>query len=322
MSMKMQAAEPVVTVIIPIFNIEDYIERCIDSVIAQTYSSLEIILVNDGSTDRSPQICDGYAKSDSRIRVIHKENGGLSETRNAGLDNAKGDFIFFLDGDDWIMPDAVRTLVERCINDDSELAICGFIDTDGDHDIRENEINEKDEVWHKEDFWLNMYRNFSRGYTVAWNKLYRIEIFQGLRYPVGKIHEDEFLLYDVIDRCSRISAIHGCYCCYFSRPDSIMSASYSEENLDGIEAYLERTERFMGNDRYIYAERTLILALRQFGKAYKFLGKRNLDSNFRFRGLKERCVHLYGLLPESMAKTKAKMLILRICPALLSLQAG
>ena len=163
------------TVIIPVYCVEATLDRCVESVLRQDVPDMEVILVDDGSPDRCPQMCDDWKARDARICVIHKENGGLSDARNAALDIAKGDYITFVDADDWISPDTYKPLLERMGDSDLlEYSIAGRLSL---HDTTYH---------HASDYWLQ-----SRAYThaYAWNKLYRRSLFSHIRFPKGRVFE-------------------------------------------------------------------------------------------------------------------------------------
>lgn len=182
-----------VSIIVPIYGVEDYLTKCVESLLAQTHTNLEIILINDGSPDSSGNIADTYAAQDSRVLVIHKENGGLSSARNAGLDRSTGEYICFVDADDWVESDYVESLLNAAVRVGADIAVCGFM----------NDFPAKSEA-----------RGFVRGtwtlgsrdalealygpdyliLTVAWNKLYRRDLFRTHRFYEGMIHEDEEII--------------------------------------------------------------------------------------------------------------------------------
>ena len=232
--------DPLISVIVPIYNVEQYLDKCINSILNQTYHNLEIILVDDGSPDNCGAICDHYSVMDQRVKVIHKQNGGLSDARNAGLDVANGDFIAFVDSDDTIMPEMMEKLYERIVVDRSDMALCGC-----------KRVNKKGEILLE--FFLpdNVLTGFGaleasyeyNGFlfSLTWNKLYKKHLFQHIRFPVGKYHEDEYTTYLIIDQCSRVSIIKQAFYVYlYQRDDSIMQEIYSVRRLDGIEASYER----------------------------------------------------------------------------------
>ena len=190
---------PIISVIIPVYNVERYLHQCVDSVLTQTYSNLEIILVDDGSPDNCPAICDEYAQKDKRIKVIHKENGGLSSARNTGLDAATGDFIYFLDSDDYIGDTTISSLYEH-IHDNKQITIAigyftalkdGFFST-----YNEDWLFDSPRIIESNDFANRMLKERSNHAATA--KLYRKEIFKDLRFQIGKKNEDTLLAMDLI----------------------------------------------------------------------------------------------------------------------------
>lgn len=222
-----------ISVIIPIYKVEEYLDECITSVIAQTYTNLEIILVDDGSPDNCPQMCDNWAKKDARIKVIHKRNGGLSDARNAGLDIATGEYISFVDSDDYIKPDMLEKLYASICKVDADIAACGILNCEGD---RQNTWGCRDFVGSSEQIYGLLYDDAAYPVT-AWNKLYRRCCWEKFRFPVGKICEDAFTTYQLIHRANRIVMIPEALYCYRIRPESIMTSSFSLKRMDEEEAW-------------------------------------------------------------------------------------
>ena len=200
-----------VSVIIPIYNISEYIEECVESLWQQTYNELEIILVNDGSTDSSGQICEELEKQDERIIVIHKNNGGISEARNVGIDSASGDYIFFLDGDDYLEAKTIETLV--CILEENEVDISAILR------VEHNNITGELIIGDKEKMLLHLL-NISA--VEMWGKLYKKELFQSVRLPMGKRHEDLYVLPTIVFNANKIAVYHKGFYHYRQRDNSIM----------------------------------------------------------------------------------------------------
>ena len=243
----------VVSVIVPIYNIERYINRCIDSILDQTYTLLEIILVDDGSTDNCSQICDDYAKKDQRIIVIHKKNSGLSDARNSGIEVAHGDYLMFVDGDDWIRKDMISLLIRSVQKNNVKLGMCGYYKVNESDSLLQEEILEP-AVWSEIQFWEYYYGGFYRKTKIesktvscvtAWGKLYKRELFNYVRYTSGKHHEDEIILHEIISQCDRISVIGEPLYYYCSRDGSIMSRLTLDDCLDKEEGKLHRTRYFI-----------------------------------------------------------------------------
>ena len=223
-----------ISVIIPIYNVEAYLDECIASVIAQTYSNLEIILVDDGSPDNCPQMCDEWAAKDSRIRVIHKENGGLSDARNAGIDRSTGDYIAFVDSDDWIEPEMYEIMLAALKNENADICACNILSC----------FLERRNAWGCEEYTVGgsaeilslLYRDTA--YPVsALNKLYHRKLWNDLRFPKGKICEDAFTTYLLVDKASKIVQIPDALYCYRIRENSIMTTAFSHKRMDEEEAW-------------------------------------------------------------------------------------
>lgn len=252
-----------ISVIVPVYNIEPYVERCIRSILNQTYDNLEIIAVNDGSTDNSGKLCHRIAETDPRIRVINQKNLGLSEARNAGLRIAKGSYIAFVDGDDYIDEQMYEKLYEKLMQDRSDLALCNirYVNENGQV-IDENKFDLKDEILCENDFWEGYYGKLQIPYVVSWNKLYKRETFKGIFFDKGKIHEDEFVLHKIISRCGKISVIKEPFYNYVQRPESIMCSSYNIQRLQAMEAYNIRLAYFVEkNENFICSTMTRMLGV-------------------------------------------------------------
>lgn len=224
-----------VTIIVPVYNVQDYLNRCIDSLTNQTYKNIEIFLVDDGSTDNSGAICDNYKKNDKRIKVIHKKNGGQSDARNCALDKMTGDYVAFVDSDDYVDNDYIEYMMSLITNDDSDVAICSYkaIYENGSIISQANGnkyiLNAHDTIektLYHEDF------NVS-----AWAKLYRADYFNNVRFPVGKIFEEVETLYKVFLKCDKISVGLESKYNYMIRANSTLTCAFSEKKLYLTEAY-------------------------------------------------------------------------------------
>lgn len=230
---------PLISVIVPIYKVEEYLERSVESIVNQTYKNLEIILVDDGSPDNCPKMCDDWAKKDNRIKVIHKENGGLSDARNAGLKIAKGKYIAFVDSDDWVEKNYILYLYKAIFDNNADLSACDVrIVPDGE------EVTEVERIFHTSNVSsceeaLSQLIKGKRYRAVAWNKLYRREIVEYEYFEVGKLHEDEFYTYRIFDKCKRLIYVDIPLYNYRQRSGSIM-AIQSIRHLDGLEASFRR----------------------------------------------------------------------------------
>jgi glycosyltransferase involved in cell wall biosynthesis len=215
---------PLVSVIVPVFNVEDYLERCINSILKQTLVDFELILINDGSTDRSAAICDDFANVNDRIKVIHKKNGGLSDARNAGLDIAKGSFITFVDSDDWIEHDMLDHLYNLLLNTNANISQCSYAKVDS-YNEKIKEKNNKISVFTITDTPSILERFFNNKdvSSIVCDKMFSSTLFSDLRFPVNQNLEDHYLLSDIFVRTKSIVISNDIKYYYYQRENSIMN---------------------------------------------------------------------------------------------------
>lgn len=235
-------SKPLISIIVPVYNVEKYLKKCIESILSQTYQNIEIILVDDGSEDNSGAICDQYAAEDARIVVIHKKNGGLSTARNAGIDRSNGDFISFIDSDDYVSEDFCKILLQAILNENADMVICNFLSVDENYNlIQENNVNLpiKNSCVNHDEFMKGYCGEFGWYYVIACNKLYKKSLFDELRYPVGKQHEDAFLIHRLVYQCNKIACVSRPLYYYVQRKGSIMS-KISVKNMDLGEALIDQ----------------------------------------------------------------------------------
>lgn len=296
--------ETLISLVIPVYKVEEYLERCINSVIAQTYQNLEIILVDDGSPDKCPRICDEYAKKDNRIRVIHKNNGGLSDARNAGIDAANGMYIGFVDSDDYIHPEMYERLWKQLNEENADIVICGIerVYHAGYEvqEVAENAIKKYDGLQAIRNI---LDKNLHVVSVVAWGKLYKKSLFEGIRFPKGKIHEDEFTTYQLFYKSNKIVELSGRYYYYFQREDSIMGVRKKKFVYDGIEAYEQMGKFFLGHQeeeilylvkyQYLYMLKDSCRKLKKSGREEDKKIVERLDKKFR-REYKESISKIKG----------------------------
>lgn len=239
-----------ISIIIPVYNVESFLPKCLDSVINQTYEKIEIILVNDGSKDDSGLICDEYAKKDARIRVVHKANGGLSDARNVGIENAKGEFICFVDSDDAIDRQYVEVLYDNILNTNSDIAICSFKKFIEDEQIEnfKQEATQFEELGRHE-LILKLFEKNNIHFICACTKLYRKQLFETLRFDVGKLHEDEFIVYKIFNQANKAVVVDNGLYFYRERQGSITKAKkFAERNLDSFYSIESCYNFFVGTD--------------------------------------------------------------------------
>ena len=221
-----------ISVIVPVYNVEKYIEKCVESIIAQTYTDLEIILVDDGSTDNSGKLCDLYASKDERIRVIHKENGGLSDARNVGIEQSTGEYLSFIDSDDYIHPQMMEILYRNMQEYGADLSMCDSLEVaENEEFVFEKICNRVRVVEHP----LEELRNNAAKISVAWNKLYPRKMFDEVKYPKGKLHEDEYVIHELLYISKKMIVTDEKLYAYVQRQDSITS----KINIKRIESYAQ-----------------------------------------------------------------------------------
>ena len=268
--------EPLVSVIVPIYKVEKYLRRSVDSILAQTYSNLEVILVDDGSPDDCGRICDDYAVKDKRVRVIHKSNGGLSDARNAGLAQMSGEYVVFVDSDDYIAEFFVEELYRALAEADADVCFCQYAvvtkedmseavqlrpvraqKTDGNAArknaavenkvLRQSVRQQLVSIYDRHELLMNMYDKNHRDATyfiVSWNKLYKASLWKEIRFPKGKIHEDEATTYKIFDHVGRGVYLKVPMYAYFSAPSSITRAVFNVKRLDWLDALTDRITYF------------------------------------------------------------------------------
>ena len=236
---------PTISVIIPVYKVERYLDACVASVVGQTYPDLEIILVDDGSPDNCPALCDAWAAKDTRIRVIHRSNGGLSAARNSGLDVCTGDYIAFVDSDDRLEPETLERALRAQQRSGADLVLFHYLCTDeNDQPLPDRTpADREEEALTPPQFWEKFFASGDACtyYVVAWNKLYRAELFHTLRYAEGKRYEDMFLLPNLIGQCRKILCLNFRGYRYAQRTGSIMSQGDPRNYLDRSEYLLEWT---------------------------------------------------------------------------------
>ena len=231
-----------ISIIVPVYNVEHYLENCIESILNQTFKDFELILVDDGSTDNSCKICDIYEKKDSRIKVIHKNNGGLSSARNAGLDIACGKYVGFIDSDDSIHPRMYEILYDLIKKYESDISCCNYkkiydIFKDEYENVNSLEVIEMSNI----EAIKNLYdKEIGVKLVIACNKLYRKNLFDKIRYKVGRLHEDEFMAHRILYNSKKITYVDNELYYYLQRDGSIMSKKTYKRKVDALLAQSDR----------------------------------------------------------------------------------
>lgn len=258
--------EALISVIVPIYNVEKYLEKCILSIINQTYENIEILLVNDGSPDNSLMICEKYSKLDSRINVINKKNGGLSDARNAGMRQAKGQYFLLVDSDDFIHPQMVELLYKSIQESNADIAVCNYSIVQEGTEVSYTSYNADKltyELLNRDEAILEQFNEKCTEFTVAWNKLYHRDVFKDVEYPVGKIHEDDYTTYKLIYNSSKVAYIENELYFYLQRTNSIMGESFSINRFNRVIAKKQRLDFLI--EQKIHIEK----AIRAYFDAYK-----------------------------------------------------
>ncbi len=221
-------SEVLISIIMPIYKAEDYLNNSITSILNQTLENFELILVDDGSPDNSGKICDELALNDNRIKVIHKENGGASTARNAGLDIAQGEFIAFVDSDDWIEPNMFETLFNLAKEHNADISQCNYIKVENED---EKIINDDKEIiisFNNIESLNNLYNEMYVSTVVLWNKIYKKSLFNKIRFPNMRIFEDEAIMYKLLFESKKLVYTNKKLYYYRNTPDSIMDAKFDK----------------------------------------------------------------------------------------------
>ena len=248
--------EEKISIVIPAYNVEKYIEHCLESVIHQTYKNLQIILVDDGATDTTGEICDRYAKIDNRIEVIHKSNGGLADARNKGLERVTGEYIAFLDSDDYIYPSFYEELHDLLKKYEADIAECDFLRIDIDNKEKSEQLISEENAKRKiEEEVTNNIEALKLLYgvklgpyvkkVVVWNKLYKRRVYEKIRFPLGKLHEDEYTTYKALYNANKIVSTNRVLHGYMQTKNSIMRQEIKQKRIDDtLDAYVQVVEFF------------------------------------------------------------------------------
>lgn len=265
---------PLISFIVPIYNVERYLQKCVDSILAQSYSNIEVVLVDDGSTDESVAICDSYANRDKRVQVIHKENGGASSARNEGLSFAHGSYIAFIDSDDYVSPSMAEKLLDAISKTDSDLAMCNFAYTDELGNITESFSDDTKAGEYRTE---ELLRKVAAGWTfgiLVWNKLFKKELFDGgLLFLEGRIAEDEMIAHRLLARVRKAVIIPDVLCFYRQRTGSVTNSAFNEKNLDSLEALIDRVEFFISINEEELAYIASVTAMKNLADLWSFRNK-------------------------------------------------
>jgi glycosyltransferase involved in cell wall biosynthesis len=288
---------PQISVVVPVYKVEDYLARCVDSILKQSFSDFELILVDDGSPDSCGTICDEYARKDPRVLVIHQENGGLSAARNAGIDwvfaHSDSQWFTFIDSDDWVHEKYLEYLYKAAKKYQVLVAIGGYQKTGGESPSVD-ESRTEGELWET----ATCFKEHNINSIVSWGKLINRKCFEGVRFPVGRLHEDEFTTHKLLFIHDQVVYIPEPLYAYYENPASITRVAWSPRRMDALDAYVERIEYFRQHSHesmfrwtlsvyiwYIIAMREMLIKLNnELSEEYsKVLFKRLRKELIRYR---------------------------------------
>lgn len=294
-----------VSIIVPVYNVEKYLVPCIESILCQIYPHFELLLVDDGSTDSSGEICDTAANTDPRIKVIHKSNGGLSDARNHGMRCAQGKYITFIDSDDTVTKDYLSILVTKAEEQNADIVQCTFA-------LQEKKLHTgtKSEISCNGSNGLKRFLIRDTVYVAAWGKLYKRKLFQGIEFPFGRINEDHCTVYKPIYRAHKLICIDYALYWHRMRAGSIMHTPFSKKNLELI-TVADEIRLFLGEERdtfreeldyYEYKTAMILLntlfsseARKDYPKEKQQLIKTllSLDNTNPYLSFKDRCINIF-----------------------------
>lgn len=228
-----------ISIIIPVYKVEKYLDKCLESIVNQTYRNIEIIVVDDGSPDNCPTICDSWASKDDRIIVLHKPNGGLSDARNYGIDKATGDFLMFVDSDDYVSTTICQKLLKLINKYNSDFSMCSTAEFDEDNIPSLLDQTFEEVVYTGNQIFEQLFA-YKKYIMTAWAKLYKKELFQTIKYPKDKLHEDEFIIHEILNHTSSFAYTSEPLYYYLQRNNSIMGKKNIKNYEDIFEAYKNR----------------------------------------------------------------------------------
>lgn len=291
-----------ISIIVPIYNVEKYLDKCIQSIINQTYKNLEIILVDDGSPDNCGEICDKYAGMDGRIKVIHKKNGGLADARNYGIEQMTGDCVAFVDSDDYIHPQMYERMVYAMEQKNADIVISSWkhVYEDKDEDIKILSEKADISIWEKYSMQNMYFDNPDKRImlTVAWNKLYKKDVFDTLRFPKGKVHEDEFTTFKTLYNADKVVYIDDELYFYLVRNVSIMG-DFNLKRFDIFDAYCEKLRFYNENHENELMKKVVKISMHMLVQYNEWMDKSDKESKNKF-------IYYYNMLKKEIMKISKK----------------
>ena len=278
-------SEPLISVVVPVYNVEGYLDQCLESIVAQSYRHLEILVVDDGSTDGSGDKCDRWAERDERIRVIHQPNGGLSAARNTALDAMSGEWVIMVDSDDVLHPDAAATLLDAIQREQADIVIGDHIIVNGDESPQWPTATSSEEkhTYSQSEALMEVF--YQRGLThSAWARIYRASLFEKIRYPVGMLYEDLAIIYPLLKKCDKVVKIGQVVYGYRQRENSILD-SFSPRRADVLKICEElEYNTLLYDDQYFKPVRSRLLSA-----YFNILLLSSKDKSHDHKKLQDRC---------------------------------
>ena len=307
--------EDLISIIVPVYNVEEFLNQCIKSVLGQSYKKLEIILVDDGSTDQSGKICDRYQMTDARIKVIHKENGGLSDARNTGLRLAKGKYYSFIDSDDYISSEMIQTMFDSLKRNQCNIAVCNMMRFgDAVDSVKFYYPAEREQVLAGRERFLTLNQ------PSVCNKLFDSELFNNIRFPKGKYYEDTYIYHELLYQAKRVVLTGKASYWYRARPDSIVGRKqYTDQYFDFIEAIYYRARFLESKNVQPYWIEACLSLYAAYANAEKNIEKSE-DTKINFQKSRKEFIWAYNkIIKREMnigMKQKIRLILLRYFPAI------
>lgn len=307
-----------VSVIVPVYQVEQYLKQCLDSILNQTFKDIEVILIDDGSKDNSGKICDEYALKDNRVKVIHQDNMGLSDARNSGMNMISGKYYMFVDSDDYVSEQMIEKLYTSAVETDADVVCCNFeYFWENNEKVSFSTKQKREELNSSEIF---SHRKNEKNYgiwTVAWNKLYKSSSMNSFRFRSGKIHEDEFWANDIYQKDLKVVTIEDSLYYYRQRHNSIVSIKNIQKEFDLIEAFQERMQIYLNQNMYPdQAYKVLIYSLEPLNECRKL--KRTEEDYIRYKHAVEKTIDLIRQLKQTELSgvQKYSLILIQMNPCL------
>lgn len=298
---------PKLSVVVPVYKVEQYIHQCVNSILYQTFTDFEIILVDDGSPDKCGEICDEYAKKDSRIKVIHKENGGLSDARNFGIDVAKGDYITFVDSDDDIDKNMYQDMIYFLEKNKLDIICCDTFLIRGDRK-KFRPRYDSDKIFNKNEAIIEILNGNLD--NAAWNKIYKRYLFENIRYPKGRIYEDVATTYKLVYLANKVGYLKKPYYHYYKRKGSIVASAFnSKSRYDCFLGYKERVEFAVKNNIICLNDCRKLTIETALSTLTAFYANKEIETSERFRNVANFIKDNQSIMEKNKLKTKHKVLL-------------